>query len=173
VTAPAHDIAALTAKLAAHGITLPAGRVTVDGYGDSPELSNDLLALIRAGRKRAGTGLMWAIEAEGQPLPQVGDIEIVIDHGGEPALVTRLTHVDIVRYADVTAEYAAIEGEGDGSLAFWRDAHWSYFTRECQRLGREPDEAMEVLCCVFELLAVVPGSGDAAAADPADTSEAP
>ena len=48
-----------------------------------------------------------------------------------------------------------IEGEGDGSLAYWRDAHWAFFSRECARIGRAPSEAMPVVCSVFEVLAIV------------------
>ena len=66
------------------------------------------------------------------------DIEIVVDHRNEPALITRITQVQVLPYGEVTAEYAAIEGEGDGSLAYWREAHWAFFSRECRRLGREP-----------------------------------
>jgi uncharacterized protein YhfF len=35
-----------------------------------------------------------------------------------------------VRYDQVTAEMAAKEGEGDKSLAFWREGHREFFTRE-------------------------------------------
>ena len=73
-----------------------------------------------------------------------------------PALITRITSVAVVPYAEVTPEYAAIEGEGDGSLAYWRDAHWAFFSRECARIGRAPSEAMPVVCSVFEVLAIVP-----------------
>jgi uncharacterized protein YhfF len=59
-------------------------------------------------------------------------------------------------FDQVTAEYAAIEGEGDGSLEYWRDAHWRFFSRECARLGREPTTDMLVVCAVFELLACAP-----------------
>jgi uncharacterized protein YhfF len=142
----------LIAKLRARGLSLPSGSVRVDGYGDSPELSEHLLDLIRSGRKRAGTGLFWAYEAEGESIPTAGDIEIVVDHCNEPALVTRIASVQVIPYGEVTAEYAAIEGEGDGSLAYWREAHWAFFSRECQRLGRKPDESMRVVCSVFELL---------------------
>ena len=76
----------------------------------------------------------------------------MIDHRGEPALVTRLTQVAVLPYGEVTAEYAAIEGEGDGSLAYWREAHWAFFSRECRRIGREPAQHMPVVCCVFEVL---------------------
>jgi uncharacterized protein YhfF len=151
-------ISSLLAKLQAVGIAVPPGRVRVGSYGDSPELSASLIELIRQGPKRAGTGLLWAYEAEEEELPQAGDIEIVLDHLDEPVLLTRVTRVEVVPFSTVTPEYAAIEGEGDGSLAFWREGHWSFFTRECERIGRMPTQDMPVVCSVFELLASVPRS---------------
>ena len=149
-------VADLVAKLRAQGIELPPGPVRADAFGDSRELSELLLALIRKGCKRAGTGLLWAIEAENEIVPAVGQIEIVVDHRNEPALITRTTRVEIVPFIEVTAEYAAIEGEGDGSLEYWREAHWAFFKRECERIGREPLETMPVVCSVFEVLMVLP-----------------
>jgi uncharacterized protein YhfF len=155
---PLPSVETVVAKVSALGIKLPPGSVRVDGYRDRESLPEELLALIRSGKKRAGTGLLLAHEAEGTPIPRVGDIEIVIDHRHEPALVTRITTVEIVPYGSITAEYAAIEGEGDGSPEFWRKAHWAFLSRECQRLGREPEEAMLVVCSVFEVLNVLPPS---------------
>lgn len=157
---PLPTVSVALAKLRAFGIELPSGPVRVDGYGDSAELSASLLALIRQGRKRAGTSLLWAVEADGESIPVDGQIEIVVDHRNEPALVTRITRVEVVPYCEVSAEYAAIEGEGDGSLEYWRRAHWAFFSRECKRVGREPSETMPVVCSVFELLSVVPASTD-------------
>lgn len=150
------SVASLVATLGQLGIALPPGRVRVDGYGDSAELSESLLRLIRSGRKRAGTGLLWAYEHDGEEVARTGDVEIVINHLDEPALVTRITSADVVPYGEVTAEYAAIEGEGDGSLEYWRKAHWAFFSRECARIGRKPDDSMPVVCSVFEVLNVVP-----------------
>jgi hypothetical protein len=48
---------------------------------------------------------------------------------------------------------SAIEGEGDGSLEFWREGHWRFFSRACARIRREPTLDMPVVCTVFELLA--------------------
>ena len=151
------SVESLTAKLSALGIFLPPGPVRVDSYGDSPALSEELLDLIKSGRKHAGTGLLWAYEADGEAIPQQGDIEITVDHRNEPAFVTRITRVEIIPFAAVNAEYATIEGEGDGSLDYWRKGHWAFFTRECHRIGRKPDESMPVICSVFEILNVVPG----------------
>lgn len=109
---PFPPTATVLSKLQALGITLPPGPVRLDGYGDSATLSEELLDLIRQGRKRAGTSLLWALEAENEQLPRAGDIEVVLDHRNEPALITRIGQVNVVPYSDVSSEYAAIEGEG-------------------------------------------------------------
>jgi uncharacterized protein YhfF len=153
------SVGTLIAQLAAAGITLPQGPVRVDGYGDSAELSIELLDLIKSGRKRAGTGLLWAYEYDQEPIAQTGDIEIVIDHNNQPALVTRVVSSNVVAFNEVTAEYAAIEGEGDGSLDYWRKGHWNFFSRECARVGKEPTQTMPVICNVFELLHILPAPG--------------
>jgi uncharacterized protein YhfF len=155
---PLPTVNAVVAELASLGVAIPAGSVRVDGYGDSGSLSEELLALIRSGRKRAGTSLMWAAEADGQPLPSVGDIEIVLDHLNRPSIITRIVQVEVAPFCDVTAKYAAIEGEGDGSLEYWRRAHWSFFARECIRISRVPSESMPVVCSVFEVLNVLPSA---------------
>ena len=152
-------IAVLVAKLAAAGIQVPEGPVRADGYGDSPELSMALIELIRTGPKRAGTGLLWAMEKDGDTMPRVGDLEIVVDHDFEPVLLTRITRVEVLAFNEVGAEYAAMEGEGDGSLECWRQGHWRFFARECARIGLQPRPDMPVVCSVFELLASVPRGG--------------
>jgi uncharacterized protein YhfF len=80
----------------------------------------------------------------------------VVDHLNEPAMVTRVVSSEVIESNQVTAQYAALEGEGEGSLAYWRKAHWNFFGRECQRIGKEPDVSMSVICSVFEVLHVLP-----------------
>jgi uncharacterized protein YhfF len=53
-------------------------------FGDSPEMAEELGALVIAGTKRATAGLVWEYEAEGAALPQPGAYEIVLDGRGEP-----------------------------------------------------------------------------------------
>jgi uncharacterized protein YhfF len=149
----------LIAQLKARGISLPPGPVHVDGYGDSEELSSELLALIRSGRKRAGTGLLWAYQHDGQHIAETGDIEIVVDHLNVPVMVTRVVSSQMMAFNQITAEYAALEGEGDGSLAYWQKAHWNFFGRECKRIGREPTETMPVICTIFEVVLELVGTG--------------
>lgn len=54
-------------------------------------------------------------------------------------------------FSAVGPEFAALEGEGDGSLTYWRQAHSRYFTRESIRAGREFNENMLVTCERFRV----------------------
>lgn len=146
----------LLAKLRQLGDFQLPDRVRIDSYGDSDELSQELLDLIRSGRKRANASLVWSYEHDGESMPQMGDVDVVVDHLGNPALITRNVDVRVLPYCAVSPEHAAAEGEGDGSIEYWRRAHWSFFSRECERMGRVPTEAMLVVCIAFEVVAVIP-----------------
>ena len=71
-------------------------------------------------------------------------------------MVLRSTRVDVLPYQEVDAEFAAVEGEGDGSLAYWQDAHERFFRRSCARLGLVWQPDMLVVCERFELLYPLP-----------------
>lgn len=121
-------------------------------FGDSEELAHELAALVLQGTKRATTGSVWSFEAEGKPAPRVGDLSIVTHWSGEPLCVIKTLAVEMVPLSEVTAEFAAIEGEGDGSLAFWQQGHRDYFIRECAQAGRPFSEHMLVACECFEVV---------------------
>jgi uncharacterized protein YhfF len=121
-------------------------------FGDSESLANELAELVLRGSKRATAGSVWTFEARGKPLPQPGDLSIVTDWSGSPLCVIETKTLDVVPFREVGAEFAATEGEGDGSLFFWRDAHRQYFTRECDRIGRRFTEDMPVACERFEVV---------------------
>ncbi|MFO1304940.1 MAG: ASCH domain-containing protein [Burkholderiales bacterium] len=150
------SVAEVLADLAARGVILPEGPVNVGSYGDSETLSAELIALIVSGAKRAGTSLLRSHEFDDEPLPRPGNLEVVVDYRGEPVLVTRILTVEVVAFDAVTPEYARIEGEGDGSLEFWREGHWAFFSRECARIGCTPCSDMRVVCATFDVPLIVP-----------------
>lgn len=121
-------------------------------FDDNEASANALASLVLACRKRASAGLVWSFEAAGVPLPSVGDLSVVTDWAGVALCVIETRRVDIVAFQAVSAEFAATEGEGDGSLQYWQEAHTAYFGRECRRLGREPSPRMPVVCERFELV---------------------
>jgi uncharacterized protein YhfF len=46
-------------------------------FGDSPELADELAALIRSGRKRATAAMIAEFEHEGEPLSTIGRFSVV------------------------------------------------------------------------------------------------
>ena len=105
-----------------------------------------------AGTKRATAGLLWSYEADAKPMPQPGDLSIVEQWSGEPVCIIETVSVAVLPFEEVGAEFAAVEGEGDGSLEYWRAGHWAYFGRECARLGKKPSARMLVVCESFKVV---------------------
>lgn len=122
-----------------------------DAFGDNPELADELSALVVEGIKTATCDDLWYYEAEDLPLPYVGEWWIVIDGSGLPVAVTETREVEIRRYNEVDAAFAFDEGEGDRSLAHWRDAHKRYFSRTLPAIGREFAEDMPLVCVRFRV----------------------
>ena len=53
----------------------------------------------------------------------------------------------------MSEEYAFIEGEGDKSLSYWKEAHTQVFTRECREdFGMDFSEDMDCVCEYFEVV---------------------
>jgi len=121
-------------------------------FSDREDVANELAELVLRGVKRATAASVWSHDEEGKPLPRPGDLSIVTDWAGKALCVIETESVEVVPFCKVTAEFAAFEGEGDGSLAFWRDAHREYFARECARADREFSESMLVVCERFEVV---------------------
>lgn len=121
-------------------------------FGDSEAQADELADLTLRGIKRATASAVWTYEAEGKAMPRPGDLSIVTDGSGAPLCVIETRSVAIVPFEEVTAAFAAAEGEGDGSLAFWQDGHRRYFSRECAAAGRVFSERMPVACEHFELV---------------------
>jgi uncharacterized protein YhfF len=121
-------------------------------FGDSRELADELTDLVLSGKKTATASLYQEYEVEGEALPQVGGYSVITDFDGNPRAVIQTTEIRILPFDKVEAAFAADEGEGDRSLEFWRQAHWSFFSRTCTRLGLAPDLKMPVVCERFRLV---------------------
>lgn len=130
-------------------------------FGDSAPVADQLAMLVLSGAKRATTSLVWGLEAEQKQPPRAGGLSVMTDGQGRPRCVIETQFVDILPFGDVSAEFAAREGEGDRSLAHWREVHWAFFGRECRRIGREPSVSMLVVCEQFSVVFREGGPGAA------------
>lgn len=94
-------------------------------FGDGPELADELLALILMGRK---TATCWSA-TDGEKGTQAGKQWVVLDGLGRPRAVLETIELTLRRFSEVDGAFAFEEGEDDRSLASWRKAHETYFTR--------------------------------------------
>ena len=60
----------------------------------------------------------------------MGGYSVILDGPGEPVCIVRTTAVDTKPFGEVDEEFAWVEGEGDRSLSYWRDAHIRFFAGE-------------------------------------------
>lgn len=149
---PAHLASFWAAVLQSHGPAANGRFYEAFFFGDNEALANELAGLVLRGAKRATAESAWVFDAQGKQVPQPGDLSIVTDWAGRPLCVIETESVEVVPFRAVGADFAAAEGEGDGSLQHWRAAHRQYFTRGCARIGRQFDEGMPVICERFKLV---------------------
>lgn len=73
---------------------------------------------------------------------------------------TREVHV--IPFDEAGEEWAHEGGEGDRSLAGWRDLYWRYIVKECRRIGREPSSKAPLVLERFRIVYREPLRGDEA-----------
>ncbi len=116
-------------------------------FGDGPALADELLDLVMRGVKTA------TCSTEDEPNTSTpGERWIVLDGRGEPRCIIESLEVSYRRYHEVDAAFAREEGEGDRSLAYWREAHRGYFGRQ----GKFSEDMM-LMCERFRLVEIFEG----------------
>jgi len=94
-------------------------------FGDRPALADELVGLVPEGKKRA---TCWAV-SEGLKGAAVGKPMVALGGKNRPRVVLKTIELTQRRFDQVDEAFAYDEGEGDRSLAYWRDAHKRYFSR--------------------------------------------
>jgi uncharacterized protein YhfF len=113
-------------------------------FGDSAGLADELLDLVMKGVKTA------TCSTQDEPnISTPGERWLVLDGRGNPCCVIETTEVSYRRYNEVDAAFAYDEGEGDRSLAYWREAHRRYFGRLAKF-----SEDMMLMCERFRLVEI-------------------
>lgn len=122
------------------------------GFGDSPEMADDLLAYVVSGEKTATSGMVLDFEHDGDPVPKKGDKSIILNGKKEPKCVIEYINVQQKKFKEVDEVFALKEAEGFKSLQDWRDLHWDFFTRRCKDLGVPLTEEIMLVCMEFKLI---------------------
>jgi len=118
-------------------------------FGDSAEQADELLGLVLDGTKAATASALRDYESEDEPLPEKGALSILLDGAGHPQALIEVTDVRVVPFDEVDEQFAVLEGEGDLSLAYWRDEHRRFFTSVG---SADFDDAMSVVLEQFQVV---------------------
>ena len=99
-------------------------------FGDSPEMADELLALVLTGKKTATVSVVL----EDEQTPSVGDLSLVLDGRGNPACVIKTVYLDTVKFCDLTWNMVKLEGE-DENFEQWKSGNIRYWTRDAAKRG--------------------------------------
>ncbi|PWF45444.1 ASCH domain-containing protein [Massilia glaciei] len=119
-------------------------------FCDNRQDADACARLVVSGRKRATAPSLWSLQSRGEALPRIGDLHVVTDWAGKAQCIIRITDVEVLPLHGISEEHARAEGEGDGSLAWWYDAHWAYYHRELEGSGYQPRPDMPIVFERFE-----------------------
>lgn len=135
----------------ASGISTDTPHDTWKFCGGGPA-ADELADLVLAGIKTATASAMIAYRTEGEPIPKVGCLSVVLFDNDEAACIIRDTKVSVVPFDEVSPAHAFREGEDDRSLEKWREVHLRFFTPDYEAAGLPFDRHGD---CVLEEFEVV------------------
>lgn len=118
-------------------------------FGDSPD---ELAQLVLEGKKSAAASVYELYEYDDEKLPKVGDYSVVMDSKDHAICVIVNTDVKIVPFSEVDADHARLEGEGDGSLEYWKDVHSKLFTEWLAEAGKTFSNDTKVVLERFKMV---------------------
>ena len=131
------------------GTALPS---SVEQFGDSKELADELIALVLAGTKRATAAAVVEFERAGESIPEPGGLWIACDGSGIPRALLRTTEVRVGPLSSVDQAFAWDEGEGDRTRHWWFDAHERFFRRFLPTIGETFSADLPTVFERFEVL---------------------
>lgn len=108
-----------------------------------------LARLVNQGKKTATASAYDLYLLEGEPLPQVGSYDVILDSKDQAVCIIEITSVSLVPFGDVSPEHARKEGEGDLSLSSWRKSHRQFFSPYFKEKGLEFSETSLIVCEEF------------------------
>lgn len=119
-------------------------------FCDNEKDANESVKLVIKGIKKATSLSLLGLQNRKERLPKIGDFMVITNWAGKAQCIVKTTKVVLRPYFSIDEAYANTEGEGDKSLAYWKKAHWEYYTRELEPFGRVPRDSMIIVCQEFE-----------------------
>jgi len=127
--------------------------VTITAWQFGTEL-DELARLVVRVKKTATCSLYKLYEIEGEPLPQVGLHQVILDRTDQPVAMIKITEVSLTPMQEVPLDFALAEGESDGSYKYWWNGHIKFFKSLAEEFNITFDIRDLLVCERFEVVKV-------------------
>jgi uncharacterized protein YhfF len=121
-------------------------------FGDSKEAANKLADLVMQGIKTATSSCLYSYRVNNESIPKKDQHSVITDWKGSALCIIKYTKVNIVKYNQISAKMAELEGEGDKTLKYWRSVHEPIFISACNKINKQFNDSIPI---VFEEFIVV------------------
>lgn len=129
-------------------------KVKDDKY-DIVHYDYDTIELLLDGSKNAISSLKKINDINNIDLPYINEYKIIFDKKDEAVGIIRVEDVKVIKYKDVSYDFALAEGEGDYTLAYWKYVHKNKFVEQCLDADLDFDINDEVVCEYIKLVCKV------------------
>ena len=89
-----------------------------------------LAELVLMGQKTATSSAFDLYAVGNEPLPKENGLSVILDSKENAICIIETTKVEVIPFKEVSKDHAYKEGEGDKSLAYWRQVHEDFF-KDC------------------------------------------
>lgn len=102
------------------------------------------------GGKVATSSLLDYYQAGKKKRCKIGDILSILNSAKEEVAKVRITRVEIIKFRDITEEFAV--EEGDGNLENWQTIHLPYYTQLLSEIGKDINPDTLLVCEWFKVI---------------------
>lgn len=119
-------------------------------FGSAPDKLADLV--VRGIKTATASGYdLYQLPGE-EPMPEPGEYSVILNAKDEALCIIQTTAVSVHPFLEVSADHAYKEGEGDRSLAYWRQVHEEFFTEDFASCGLTFTKESRIVCEEFRVV---------------------
>ena len=108
-------------------------------------IDNDKLIELVLSNKKIATSSLYI---EDTKLPIIGEESIICYDNDSFACIVKTIDYKIMKFNEMTEEYAKLEGEGDLSLDYWKNVHCNFF----KSIDSSFNEKSKIIFEIFEVV---------------------
>lgn len=119
-------------------------------FSEDGEYRKNIIAKVLDGEVRGESYSVDFFDANSQPLPKEGQYNVVCDMSGQAYAIVKTVRIVPVRFGDVTASLARLEGVG--TVSQWKRFNQKKYERLCDRMDIVFSDELPLIFEEFEVV---------------------